>query len=293
VLPSALTLLALVTSAAGSEPLKLASPGFRHVDLPPAASDFYSDHFAQELTLTGLHVITPSEMAALLSVAQQKQLLDCAETSQDCMAELAKALGMDALVTGTLAKLEGSYQIDIQILSARDASVLSTFSSRVEGDKALLDELGRAAQKMSAEVTQKVSRPPPPEVEQTKRKHSAPPISSYVSNDQTPLRTHARIPLFAGMAVGIGGVVTCLLAKNELDENEGAGSSAGIGASLAAARSTAATGKTEQVIGITLLSVGGVGVLTGMGMWVAGGGWNGKLALVPTGNGLAVGGVFP
>jgi hypothetical protein len=289
-----LTLVALVTSATSSEPLKLASPGFHHVNIPPAVADFYADHFAQELTLTGLHVITQTEMAALLSVEQQKQLFGCAETSQSCMAELANALGVDALVTGSLGKFEGSYQIDIEILSARDASPLSVFSSRVEGDKALLDELGRAAKQMSAELTQKVSRPPPPvEVEAPKRKHAPPPTSSYVSAEQTPLRTYARIPLFAGMAVGIGGVVTCLLAKNELDQNEGAGSSAGIGASLAAAKSTSATGKAEQTIGIVLLSVGGAGVLTGMGMWVAGGGWNGKLALVPTGNGVALGGVFP
>src|SRR5688500_16256709 len=98
----ALVLAAVVVSIA---PMKLALPGLQVVGIDPKLGAFYGEHFAQQLTLRGARVTSTSEISALLGLERQKQLLGCSDEASSCMAELAKALGVDGLALGDVAKV--------------------------------------------------------------------------------------------------------------------------------------------------------------------------------------------
>lgn len=139
-----------------AEPVKLASPGFSAVNVDDKLATFYSDHFANQLTLQGLRVLTASEIGTMIGFERQKELLGCTDESQSCMAELANALGVDALIVGSIAKFDSSYQLNLKIVSSSDATPLSAFSGSAEGDKGMLARLNDAARAMAPEVFRKL-----------------------------------------------------------------------------------------------------------------------------------------
>jgi hypothetical protein len=188
-----LNLALLLVLAAGAEEIRLASPGLSSVHLDAQATRFYSDHLAHALAENGLHVVTASEMSALLSNERQKQLLGCSETSSACVAELADALGADGIVTGSIGKFDRRYQINVSVLSARGSGALAAFTGEVVGDEALLDELTRAAALMAPVVAEKLGRP----------------LAGRTAVSGTSKRAWALVP--AGAAVVLGAVAVGLL----------------------------------------------------------------------------------
>src|SRR5258706_3934278 len=62
-------------------------------------------------------VVSLRELESVISVEQQKQMMNC--TSSSCMAELAGALGVDFVVSGSLAKLGASYVFTASLVNAR------------------------------------------------------------------------------------------------------------------------------------------------------------------------------
>src|SRR4051794_13436933 len=108
-------LFTLLTSALAAEPIKLAAPQLQAAGVEPAKAQFFSDYLAQQLAGTGLRVTTRAEIAAVLGVERQRQLLACSDGSE-CFAELAGALGVDAVVTGSVAKTEGGkYALTVKV----------------------------------------------------------------------------------------------------------------------------------------------------------------------------------
>src|SRR5262245_17099819 len=116
--------MVLLTQAA---PVKLASPGLTGLGLSRELASFYSAHLAQH----ELKVVTNTEMAQLLGLERQKQLLGCASDASSCMAELANALGVDGIITGSIGKLDEVFQINVKVVGAGNARQLAVFSAKV------------------------------------------------------------------------------------------------------------------------------------------------------------------
>lgn len=150
-------LAATLAVTLGAEPVKLASPGLSAHHLSEDDAQVYSDHLAQQLTLQGIRVITASDIAAVLGHERERQLLGCSDDSSLCIAELGDALGVDGLVTGTLSNVNGSYQVNVRILSTRDATPLSVYSGEAQGEKALRGELSVAAKLLAAQLKAKLA----------------------------------------------------------------------------------------------------------------------------------------
>ena len=98
----------LFTVLTAAEPIRLAAPQLQCAAIDGAKAQFFSDYFAQELAATGLRVTTRAEILAVVGLERQKQLLGCSEDATSCLTELAGALGVEAIVTGSVAKTEGA-----------------------------------------------------------------------------------------------------------------------------------------------------------------------------------------
>lgn len=132
--------------AQGPAPVKLAAPGLSTLNVKPEAATYFLEHLGHQLQAQGVEVLTSSQIANLLGLERQRQLLGCTDEQSSCLAEMANALGADGLVHGSLGKFGNAYQLDVQILSS-SGQTLATFSRKVDGDEALLNalEVGAAA----------------------------------------------------------------------------------------------------------------------------------------------------
>lgn len=147
----ATALLAVLAASPGS--VRIAAPTLNMVGVKSDLAGFYSDHLAQRLSAEGLFVISAADIKAVLTQERQKQLLGCADDKADsCAVEMGNALGADAVLSGTVAKIEDVYQVDLKVVSAVNAKPLALYSGRAQGDKALLDELDKAAKKLADQL---------------------------------------------------------------------------------------------------------------------------------------------
>jgi len=225
--------LSLLAAPPEKEPLKLAAPGFSGVDISEAQATFFSDHFAQQLNLRGVQVTTSSQIGALLGFERQRQLLGCKETSGSCMAELAAALGVDGVITGSVGKFDQTYQVNVSVVSSRDGRSVSAFSRKVNGSSAVLDALNDAAAQMARELPVAFQRPlaspsasqqivkGPPGHQPNMR-----PPESPLAPSPTPapapltLRDWFWLPSGLGVLFGAGSTMFFLQAKGAADELE-------------------------------------------------------------------------
>jgi TolB-like protein len=142
-----------------SQTPKLAAPAWTAVDVPSEKAQFFALHLSSALRTRGLSVITSQDIATLLGVERQKLLLGCGEDSSTCMVELGSALGAQLVLTGSLAKLETSYQVNLRVLQSADGKVVAQETVRAQTQEALLSALDDAAFSISRQLEPKA--PPP------------------------------------------------------------------------------------------------------------------------------------
>ena len=214
--------LAIALSLLAAEPLKLAAPGLSGVDVSEAQATFFSDHFAQQLTLRGLQVTTSSQIGTLLGFERQRNLLGCKETGGSCMAELAAALGVDGVVTGSVGKFDQTFQVNVSVVSALDGRTLSAFSRKVNGSAAVLDALNDAADQMARDLPRVLKRSlaplsNPPEIGKVPPPHQ--PIAPEPTSTSSQPSPHDWfwLPGGLGLAAGVGSTVF-LLRNAEADQ---------------------------------------------------------------------------
>jgi hypothetical protein len=126
-------LLAVVVAAA---PLKLAAPGFTCAGVTAELCAGYLDHFAAVLSSERLHVTSSKDIASVLGLERQKELLGCGDHGA-CLAELAGALGVEGVLIGNLVKTESSYLTTIKVVHVRDGSTWVEATSRPRSEDAL------------------------------------------------------------------------------------------------------------------------------------------------------------
>ncbi|MBK7859231.1 MAG: hypothetical protein IPJ65_11545 [Archangiaceae bacterium] len=193
------TLLLLAVLQASASPPSLAAPGFSKLNVTDQQAAFFAEHFAQQLSQRGCKVTSSAQIAAVLGLERQKQLLGCADESSSCNIELANALGADGIVVGEVARFEGRYQLNVKVTSAKDGSVLASASFKAKDEEEALDGLSAAARRMAPEVAERLGR--------TLEKPSG--VALAFDNEQNAkTRRWALVPLAlavvsAGVAVGL------------------------------------------------------------------------------------------
>lgn len=132
--------LVVVLSAS---PAKVAMPGLNGVKLEPAEVSLYGEVLASRLGAGGLSVVTSRDIASVLGLERQRQLLGCADSGEGlCLAELSGALGVEFLLVGDLARLGSGFLVTLKVLSTRSGQTMARFEGQGSD---MLEVLGRAA----------------------------------------------------------------------------------------------------------------------------------------------------
>ena len=117
---------------------KVAVLELRAIGVAKGDADLLSEVAATEASrFASLEVIGQSEVAALLGLERQKQLLGCKE-DWACMAEIGGALGADLVLIGTIGKIGDLRRVDLRVVDVRRVRVLGRTGETLEGKVDLL-----------------------------------------------------------------------------------------------------------------------------------------------------------
>lgn len=93
-------------------------------------------------------VISAKDVNAALTFEAQRQTLDCTDTS--CIAEIAGAMGVEYLISGSLGRVGDVWVLNLRLISSRNAAVMASVSRSLEGAKEgdLVAEVDRAVDEL-------------------------------------------------------------------------------------------------------------------------------------------------
>jgi hypothetical protein len=266
----AVAVSSVALAAAPASGLKLAQRELQTVGIDAELGRFYSEHLAQQLKLAGAEVITPQEMASLLGMERQRQLMGCGEGS--CMAELANALGTDGLVLGGAAKVGGTFHFDFKIISSLDGKTVAAVSEEASGDSAALESIARSARALATQAAQALGRT----------------LNAKFEQPKTSLKPGA-YAAFAVGAAGLGiGIIFTVLAHNSWNAL-----ASGSIANAADGRALQNNGQTQQLISAVGYVFAAIGGATGIGLFVASPKATATVTPLPGGAGFAFAGALP
>jgi hypothetical protein len=277
---AALFLCGCAVAASAAEPFKLAAPGLQCVKMAQDSATFFNDHVTQRLIERGLRVYTQREIQTAIGMERQKQLLGCAAEDSSCLAELAGALGVDAILFGNVGQFGKTFQVNIKVLQANNLAPLATFSAHVDSEEGLLTELTRGADQIAVQLQN--GQP-----ERVKLKDADAEVVSS-SGGGKKSRVLSWVMLGGGVAVGGAGLALLIVTLGRANEIRNAPSSAEALALRNGAIPLEAAGWICAGLGVAALATGIVTLLTG-------GSTSGSASLMVTPHGASFGfsGVWP
>lgn len=225
-----MTLLTVPLVVLAALPKHVLVQELRGLDVPRDEVTWVNEKLIEALAQQQFQVVTGEQVASALGLERQRQLLGCAEGSS-CSAEIALALGVDGIVSGSVAKVDAGFDLSVKIFSAQSGALLAARSG------VAVDRSGVSA-KWSELVAALDGLPPPVTVASAAY---APPIWLLVSG-------------LVVAAAGAGGLAGARVVDASLP-NAG---------SLTELQSRAATGSLLQTLGFVGLGVGGAASITSL-----------------------------
>lgn len=272
-----MTALVLAVTLVASPNVKLALPDIQGVGLDAKLTAFFGEYLATQLKLTGMDVVTSREISSLLGLERQAALLGCSEKASSCMAELASALGADAVILADVARLGEKTQLNLKAISASDGRTLSLYIDRVQGDEAVADSLTRGAQQLSKDLLAVF------------RKSDAPVVVAE-SKSGGGVQRFWWAPVALGGVVALAGTVVFGLGKVDY-----ARLTTGTGITASEAGSLRDGGSTKQGAGVALIATGVALVAAGIVVKLVGSSEAPQIAAIASheGGAVIVTGAFP
>ncbi len=248
----------VLLAAAPPKELKIAAPGLAMTGVDAALSAPLTDQLLQPFAPIG--VITPRDVAAIVGLDRQKELLGCTGAGQ-CLVELGNALGVQGVLLGDVVKLGGTYQVNARIIEPLQGRLVAQASQRVMHEDELFDALTRVGLDLREQFYRAngVTNPPAPTIALTA---SSPPPSTG-----GPSRRLSLIPIALGGVSAIAGGV--LLAVSESSYQRVAAAAPGT-VSVGDARLIAQSGEAMQTAGWVLLGVGAALLVAGVIWFILG-----------------------
>lgn len=226
-----------------------------------------SEAISQEVARRGyFEPIGAGEIRAILGVERQKQLIGCSEEGS-CQAEIAGSLGARFALSGTVAKLGETYQLTLQTLDTQKAQPIARATQLAKS----IDDLRAQLPYAVAEAT---GTPLP-----------APPSKLLPYS----LMGGGGLLLAAGTVVGIQALTTESILTEEL--NAGSTDPAPL-KKLSAYQDQSRSISIQKTASLIAVVAGAAMIGTGAYLYRKDEAGT-SIALVPTGNGTALVGVFP
>lgn len=263
-----LTLVSLLCVSAAAEPL----PKLIILELTPAGNVEASTASAFTETITAevgarghFQALSSKDVRTLLGVERQRQLVGCGDSN--CFVELAGALGSRYVMTGSLAQLGESFQLNLQVLDTQTSQPLGRASQVAPS----LPELRALIPFAVADAT-----------------HTEPP---RMPSKVVPVTMIA----VGGAAIVAGAIVGGLALSGQATLQAQLGRSANEGqpldAPLSAYQQQATTIGTEKTVALAAMISGAAIALVGVVLFPRGPAPG--VAVVPSDRGVALVGVFP
>jgi len=111
-----------------------------------------TEQLTRQLASQDVEVIGSRDLASLISIERQRQLLGCSDESTSCLQEISDALGAPLTVTGTLSIAGKAMRLDVKLIRTRDAHVLFREGTPVERREDVFDALGPIARRIAGVV---------------------------------------------------------------------------------------------------------------------------------------------
>jgi hypothetical protein len=231
-------LLALTLAAA---PVKVAAMEWSHSGVDQVYTATLESRFMDLLSANGLRVTSPKDVGAVLGFERQRQMLGCGN-NESCIAELAGALGVDALLYGSVAKGGTSYTVTLRLVNAKDAQPISSFSERLRSEDLMQDWLDAKAREIAAaalRVLRGASTGATGGGDAAAVVRASEPVRPYRGISWIP-----GVVAVLGLAAGVIGFIEANVLYGDLTHELST-----TGQVTARAQSDASTGKTMQIVG--------------------------------------------
>lgn len=134
--------------------IRVAVNDFSVTDVDPRVAQLVAESLVFELRkLERTSVISFEEVRQMLNLEAEKQSLGCS-SEESCLAQLADALGVDYLVTGTLAKVGETHVFGLRLIDQSAAATKLTVNKVLPAGNGVefLGEIGPAVQALFPEV---------------------------------------------------------------------------------------------------------------------------------------------
>jgi hypothetical protein len=148
---AASALTARADAQVGPTPVKVA-PRLKVALLPLQAlggvtydtANAVTEQLAANIQKLGIDTLAPADLQARLGLERQRQLLGCTDTS--CLTEIGAAIGVDRVVSGTIAYVGNSTTISLALINNTTGQVETRYSERLKGknDDGFLDVIPAA-----------------------------------------------------------------------------------------------------------------------------------------------------
>ncbi len=232
-----------------ARPVSLAVPGLNVTGFAAEQASFFTEHLALQLKTQGFEVMTQREIQSMLGMERQKQLLGCSDAATSCMAELANALGSDALVLGDVGRVGDRIQVNLKALASGTGKTIAVFGQPARTEGEVLDVLSRGAAVFRQQLSKALNRA-------VNGSASSPDVEVSSAPKSSMINTLWWVPGAAGaVAAGVG---TALL----ISGNGVAGQLKDKGSTLSDTEANALVsgGQTQQGVGVALLGVGAAAI---------------------------------
>ncbi len=269
--------ISIVALTFATAPVKVALPDFSAIDVEPRRAALVADHLAAQLAHHGLEVVTARQIAAVLGQERQAQLLGCSNESSSCLTELANAMGADVVASGTIAKIDDQFQLNVTLSSTVDARRISTLVAQGKSESAILDAITNQGNRVANDVLSRLR-----------------PGESSGTTDGT-VRRWSWAPAAAGIGCGVAAAVLLANAGATSARLRSGVNEAGAPLTSTEGSELVSAGRSQQAAGVGLLIGAGASLVATAAMFLLGGADAPTVGLAPAAGGasLAIQGAFP
>ncbi len=235
--------------------------------IDPTVAAALGDAITLEVQNRGYFTATSmKELQTMLGVERQRQLMGCSESSAACMAELADAIGARFVMSGALTRLGEAYQLSLQTIDTSRAQPIGRSVRIAREPSALLAQVPFAV----AEATATTLPAPPSKVL---------PYTLMISGG---------VLVLGGGVIGLAALQRDLAVRSELASSD---TNMALLRPLGEYQKDASDIRVQKALALGAAVVGVA--MIGLGVFLMPPSSPTQVALVPSGNGAAVVGVFP